>query len=282
MTPARRAVLGIGTATFIPAYGLAPSGERPGDTLLDAALRAGVTYVDTAADYGEGEASVGRVRRGGVRVCTKVPASAGDADVEASVHRLGGPADTILVHSADTERLTSAPAVAALRRARDAGLTARIGASTYGADAANVALAQAWCDAVQVEYSILNQSVVRQLTRRQPDQEVIVRSVLCKGLLTSRRGQAPQLAAPVADALDGLERCARDWRRDLAALAIRFALDTPGVDVVLVGVGSEAELATAVAAAASPALTPEQWQRVAAFDRSDVDVTHPERWTAAP
>jgi aryl-alcohol dehydrogenase-like predicted oxidoreductase len=34
----------------------------------------------------------------------------------------------------------------------------------------------------------------------------------------------------------------------LPELAIRFALDTPGLDVVLVGIGSPEELATAVAA----------------------------------
>jgi aryl-alcohol dehydrogenase-like predicted oxidoreductase len=279
LTPAA-AVLGIGTATFLAQYGLAASVPAT-DTLLARALECGLTYLDTAADYADAEAAVGRVLRHGtrgVRVCTKIPASAGLEAVRRSVERLGWAPDTILMHSAGREQIVGAPAIAALREAKARGMTARIGASTYGAADAALALAQPWCDVVQAEYSVLNQSVVRAVTRARDGQEIVVRSVLCKGLLTSRRSAAPHLAAAVAEAVDGIERCAREWNRRIEELAIRFALDTPGIDVVLVGVSTEAELDAAMAAASSARLTGEQWQRLAAFDRSDADAVHPERW----
>lgn len=273
----RPAILGIGTAAYLPNYGLGPA-AAPEDALLGAALAGGVRYIDTAADYGDSELAVGRVRTGGVRVCTKVSANGSLENLRASAGRLNGAPDTILMHSAGRQQILGAPVIAALREARETGLTARTGASTYGIEDAALALAQPWVDVVQVEYSILNQSVVEQAPKTRDVQEVVVRSVLCKGLLTSRRSTAPHLVAQVADALAGLDRCAAEWNRSVEELAIRFALDSPGIDVVLVGVSDQQELRTALDAAASPRLTPEQWTQLASFDRRDADAAHPERW----
>lgn len=276
--PVPTAVLGVGTATFLPNYGLAP-GAAPGEDLLRAAIAAGVRYLDTAADYGDGERAVGRAMRDGIRVCTKISADASIDQVEVSIERLGRPADTILMHSARRTQLTGAPALGALLQAKARGLTARTGASTYGSEDAVLALEQPWADVVQVEYSILNQSVLRAIGSVREDREVVVRSVLCKGLLTPRRAAAPALLEAVGDALEGIDACARQWGRPVEELAIRFAMDTPGVDVVLVGVSTRGELDTALAAAASPPLSSEQWTRLAAFDRHDSDAVHPERWS---
>jgi aryl-alcohol dehydrogenase-like predicted oxidoreductase len=272
------AELGIGTATFLAGYGIGPAETTPSHDLLRRAVQGGVRYLDTAAGYGDSEQAVGRAIEAGVRVCTKVPATATLEDIRASIARLGAAPDTILMHSAGREHLAGAPAIAALRQAMADGLVRRTGASTYGLDDAALALQQSWCDTVQVEYSLLNQSVVRGLPPHDGSKEVVVRSVLCKGLLTSRRAAAPRLIAPLADALQAIERCARDWDRSVEELAIRFALDSEGVDVVLVGVSKPCELDVALAAAASPRLSPDQWERLATLDRSEFDAAHPERW----
>lgn len=280
--------LGLGTATFIPGYGLTSSG-RPGPDLLDAAFDAGIRYVDTAAAYADSEGALGqvaaRVRALGVRVATKLHLASPTREschdaMEASLARLGLPrADTVLLHSASAEQI-AAPGVAdAWIGLREAGLAARIGASTYGVEAARTAVAAPWCDAVQVEFSILNQSVVRDLRRQHPARpvEIIARSVLCKGLL-SAPARALSLPAGAAATLDALGSVAAGLGMDLTTLAIRFALDTPGLDVVLVGISSRAELDVALAAAARPPLSAGEYARVAAFDRSDEEWSHPERW----
>lgn len=279
--------LGLGTATFIPGYGLTSSG-RPGPELLDAAFDAGIRYVDTAAAYADSEAALGqvadRVRTLGVRVATKLhlaaptPASCHDA-MEASLARLGLPsADTVLLHSASAEQISAKGVADAWIGLREGGLAARIGASTYGVEAARIAVAASWCDAVQVEFSILNQSVVRDLLRqpvRRP--EIVARSVLCKGLLSAsaRALSLPDDAAATLRELDGL---AAGLGMDLTTLAIRFALDTTGIDVVLVGISSRAELDVALAATERRPLTAEEYAVVAAFDRSGAEWSHPERW----
>ena len=280
--------LGLGTATFIPGYGLAPAG-RPGPDLLDAAFSAGVRYVDTAAAYADSEGALGqvadRVRSLDVRVATKLPAgpaeptreSCRDA-MEASLARMGlATADTVLLHSASADQVASPAVAEAWTSLRDGGLVARVGASTYGIEAARLAVSTSWCDTVQVEFSILNQSVVTDLRQTTRPVEVIARSVLCKGLLTSS-ARGLLLPGGAAKTLQALDAVAGGLGMDLTTLAIRFALDTPGIDVVLVGISSKAELDLAVAAAARAPLSANEYGIVAAFDRSAEEWSHPERW----
>jgi aryl-alcohol dehydrogenase-like predicted oxidoreductase len=279
--------LGLGTATFIPGYGLAPAG-CPGPALLDAAFDAGIRYVDSAAAYADSESALGqvadRVRALGVRVATKLQDSGSTREscreaMQASLVRLGlATVDTVLLHSASAEHIAAVAVAGAWSSLRDAGLAARVGASTYGVEAARIATAAPWCDVLQVEFSILNQSVVNGLTGRGTRPlEIIARSVLCKGLLTPS-ARTRSLPAEAEQTLHGLDLIARDLQMDLPTLAIRFALDTSALDIVLVGVSDQSELAVAVEAAARRPLTREQYAVVAAFDRSDAAWSHPERW----
>jgi aryl-alcohol dehydrogenase-like predicted oxidoreductase len=282
--------LGIGTAALGSAYGLGAS-TVPADTaaaLLREAIEAGVRYLDTAVAYGDAERIVGliapQVLARGVRVCTKLGAAVvtpvqGVASLRESLQRLQLPSvDTLLVHSVD-ERALQAPALQeSVQELRAAGLVDRIGASTYGPEAARAALSQRWLNAIQVEHSILNPSVLDGLTARPHGVEIIVRSVLCKGLLSARRAATRGLAAQLEPDLRKLESFAADLGLDLPGLAIRFALDTPGVDVVLVGVSDAAELTTALRAADRAPLTPDQLLALRAFDRSDDPASHPELW----
>jgi aryl-alcohol dehydrogenase-like predicted oxidoreductase len=109
-------------------------------------------------------------------------------------------------------------------------------------------------------------------------QELVVRSVLCKGLLTARRHQGMHLDVSGRATLDRIESRALEWGMSLEELGIRFALDTPGVDVVLVGISRPNELETALAAATRPPLEAWQLASLSEFDCSLQDWSHPERW----
>ena len=257
--------------------------------LVSAAVEAGVRYLDTAAVYGTSEASLGTLapllHRHGVRTCTKTAACDGPetfaGEVARSLARLNtSSVDTLMLHSATTPDLQARWLGGAFGALKDQGRIVRSGASTYGPETARAALDLDWCDAVQVEYSILNQGVLCHIAGAvRPGQEIIARSVLCKGLLTRRRHTATDsVAKPIAPALDELEHLAEEWHYELPELAIRFALDSPGIDIVLVGVSSAAELDLAMRALSRPPLQARQMQRLADFDRSDLDCVHPERW----
>jgi aryl-alcohol dehydrogenase-like predicted oxidoreductase len=283
------ATLGLGTAVFVPQYGVDQAGLTTNDPqrLLREAVAQGIRYVDTAAGYGSSESVLGKISvelaASDVRICTKLSAHDLATGIDESLARLRAPrVDTLLVHSAGRDVLAD-PAIAdAFENAKDRELVIRCGASTYGADDATFALSQPWCDVVQVEFSVVNTSVVRAIqAARRTDQEIVVRSVLGQGMLTGRRHEARHLGERALSILSRLEGLARDWGMGLEQLAIRFALDTPGVDIALVGIGSNTELETALAAANAPPLTSVQRAALAEFDLSNEDWTHPERWVRA-
>jgi aryl-alcohol dehydrogenase-like predicted oxidoreductase len=279
------AKLGLGTATFIPSYGIGGDSVVGSEALIHEAVVRGINYVDTAAGYAMSEETLGRMAEflsdHDVRICTKM--SVGSTETaEDSLRRLRVPrVDTLMMHSAGAGDLQEAKNIDRLLDARSRGQASRLGASTYGIDAASAALEQTWCETIQVEHSLLNPTVVPALAKvRRSGQEVVVRSVLCKGLLTSRRHQMKDLPAEAQELIDRLEARALEWGYSLSELAIRFALDTPGVDVVLVGLVSPAELAGVLRAATRP-LTQEQWSSLAEFDCHDERWSHPELWRVA-
>lgn len=281
------ALLGLGTAAFVPNYGLpGASSAAPSACLLKEAVERGIRYIDTAPAYGLSEALLGeladllRARR--VRLCTKLrPDALADGIAESLRQLRYDVVDTLLVHSARRDNLLVPQVAQALWAAKESGRASLTGASTYGADDARIALGRPWCDVVQVEHSILNPSVVRAVAGiKRPGQEIVVRSVLCKGLLTARRRHAGNLVCEAAALLDRLEALAWDWGLSLPELAIRFALDSPGVDVVVVGISSVPELDTALSAIRRRPLEAWQMEALAEFDSSSEDWSHPERWPA--
>ncbi len=280
------AALGLGTASFLSGYRLGSAGTTvDGRALVEFAVARGVRYIDTAAAYGDSERLLGgmasTLKAARVRVATKLTAAQLNAgEFGDSLQRLRVTAvDTLLLHSAGPSDLDDARVPGVLAALKASGAMASAGASTYGAAAAERALAKPWCDVVQVEHSILNPSVVERANAvRRPGQQVVVRRVLCKGLLTARRAVA-DLPAGAVQLLDELEALAGSWGLTLPQLAIRFAIDTPGVDVVVVGASNAGELELAQAARDTPPLGRDRMQTLAHFDRSSESWSHPETWT---
>lgn len=289
---ATETALGLGTASFAPGYGLGDGPATSGDDerllLINEALASGIRYIDTSHHYGAAETLVGRVgplvRARGVRVCAKFTAADSPDVVRRTLHRLdAGAVDTIMLHTASVGQLTDPRVAAFMDELKSANVTARTGASTYGVDDAVLALTLPWMDAIQIEHSILHPAVAAAVVReKRPNQELVVRSVLCKGLLTPRRAHLTGVSGAIMETVARLETLAVTWGfASLPELAIRFALDTPGVDVVLVGVTTHDELRTAIAATERRPLSAAQLGVLAGFDRSADPWVHPERWEVA-
>ena len=283
------ACLGLGTAPFIADYSIngAPGPADPAG-LIASCVEAGVRYVDTSAHYGDVETLLGThrslLRRHQARLCVKVGVRDWPEGIDGALVRLGVErVDTVMIHSARGAALRDPRVADVMASVKATGRSARTGASTYGIHDAQYVLEQPWGDAVQAEHSILNPSVPRAIgPGKRAGQEIVVRSVLCRGLLTARRHAAPRIGdEDVTPTLERLDALAAAWGfGDLAELAIRVALDSPYVDVVLVGIASPAELKVAVAAAARAPLTAAQLDALREFDYSAEDWTHPERWAA--
>jgi len=279
------AILGLGMAPAIPQYGLHGSRHSPylKSALVRQAVESGIGYIDTAANYGDAERYLGELSQTlaekQIRVCTKLTKTEFPGGLHSSLERLRcDRLDTLLLHSPTNEDLLDGSVAEAFGVVREMDRVSRTGASTYGTQTALSALEQPWCDVLQVEHSILNPSVAPDVTKSRGDLELVVRSVLCKGLLTERRRHMPAGYAEIVSLVDDLEKLAVDWDYTLPELAVRYAMDTPGVNVVLIGVGNPIELETVLSAQEREPLEKAQMLLLGQFDRSSNPAVHPEQW----
>ncbi|NNJ27700.1 aldo/keto reductase [Alienimonas chondri] len=215
--------------------------DAEADQLLNAALDAGVTLIDTAPAYGVSEARIGRFvahRRSEYTLCTKVgerwgltpsgeTASRYDysrtaiySSVVKSLRTLKTDAvDLLLIHSdgRDAYIQNETDAVATLLDLKRRGVCRAVGLS--GKTPTGCAQALNWADVVMVEYHADDTShaaVMAEADRRGVG--VLVKKALAAG------------------------------RHDPAE-AVRFGLDGPGVSSLVIGTASAANLRANVAAA---------------------------------
>ena len=305
-TGLRVSALALGTVELGLDYGIHAPGQvgRPTEAdairLVHAALDAGINFIDTARAYGESERILGRAlagRRHDVVLATKVDPRAPDGvifdDADLRRHMEAQLAtsldllrtdhvDVWMLHSVDEALLARADLLADLfADARRRGQIGWSGASFYGTDLPEAALHLDLFDVIQVAYSVLDQ---RQSARVLPLAQaknvgVVARSVLLKGVLTTRADHLPAHLAPLRDRSRAFRARLDETGVDVtpAQGAIAFALAHPQIDTVLVGASSQAELQEDLDALAVQ-LTPTvlaAWQELAV---DDADLLNPSTW----
>ena len=258
--------LTLGTAQFGLAYGVNNVGGQPPLALVADILRearaAGFNLLDTAAVYGDAEARIGQLSAltQDFAVITKVQ-NGSDAQVQteisASLARLGRPTVAgILFHSALSFSSTD-DGWRALLAARASGKTAQIGLSTYrmahlltGDFAATAPPRQPTL--LQVPLSVFDQQIIPHLAylAEERDVEIHVRSAFLQGLLLREPDALPTFFAPIAPKIRQLHALAAAAAIPLNALLLLFAVQTPGVRRVVIGVDSVANLLENLRAAA--------------------------------
>lgn len=261
------------------------------------ALDAGITYFDTAADYGQGasERNLGRALRAlkaDPVVGTKVrilPDQRGNiaatiaAAMHASLARLGreqvhlyqlhnpiafdGPPTTL------TPAVVANSVLPAFARLRDQGKAQHFGFTGIGdADALRQVMAMDGMATVQLPYNLLNAAQQARLLEdcAANDIGVIGIRTLAGGALSGSAARGPlgtPKVEPIASGADYAADVAAAQRlrplveaghvRDLVEAALRFAITTPHMGTAIVGLGSLAELEHAIAAVAKGALSAE-------------------------
>lgn len=210
--------------------------EQTAAQLLNGALDAGVTLIDTAPAYGLSEARIGSAlerRRAKFVLSTKVGETFAEgrssydfspagmqASVERSLNRLhAARVDALLLHCPreDLAVLRDSEAVETLLELKKRGLTATVGFSGKTPEAASEALS--WADVLMIEYHLLDEShapVIREAAKAGVG--VIVKKGLASGRLP-------------------------------AAEAVKFVLSNRGVASVVIGTLSLAHLGEAIAVA---------------------------------
>ncbi|HBE88812.1 MAG TPA: aldo/keto reductase [Elusimicrobia bacterium] len=247
--------LALGTAQFGLDYGVSNKrGLVPAPEVLDIlklAAAAGVDMLDTAQAYGTSEAVIGGCLKAcGARfkVVTKlkdVPAAGTEASLRGSLGRTTAAGFYgVLLHS--YEEFAANPAgYAALLKARDLGLTGKTGFSLYHPEQAEALLAgKVDFNLVQVPYSLLDrrfESVFPEL--KAAGVEIHVRSVFLQGLLLMEPASIPAGLKRAAPKVEAIQRYARGKGWTPPAVCAGFALATPLVDRVVIGVDDLGALA---------------------------------------
>jgi aryl-alcohol dehydrogenase-like predicted oxidoreductase len=259
-----------------------PSGPDPDEAVrtVHAALDAGVTFIDTAPGYADGqsELNVGRalagVHRDLVVLCTKVGhAPEGGTDwspgaivpsIEASARRLGVEhIDIVVLHHPPAEVIGSGEHYAVLEDLRDKGLIRAYGASVDHGQEIDAVLAASRSTALEVRLSALYQEPAAALDRaHERGVGVIVKVPLESGWLSGRYDATATFtdvrsrwsAADIAMRA-GLVGELKDLLPPGVSLvegALRFLLANDAVSTVIPGTRSADHIRDAVAAIAEP------------------------------
>lgn len=293
-------VLALGTVSLGLQYGIAKEGlppppEADGIALIHHALDHGINFLDTARAYGTSEQVVGRALAGReALIATKAGCLDKDGaplrgdllrrhvreSLETSLRLLNRRSVALfMAHSAPLALLQAGEIVPLLCQLRDEGLVRAVGASTYGDEAALLAMDQG-VDALQIAYSLFDQRMADVVLPKAQAQGVgiIVRSVYLKGAVTERAEDLPSH-------LGALKAASREYRQAVAEMglrpaeaALRFVLSRPDVSSVLVGVRTIAELDEALSAVAAGPLTTAQWAALAACRLDDPLLIDPTTW----
>jgi aryl-alcohol dehydrogenase-like predicted oxidoreductase len=284
-------IVGLGANNFGTTFGT-PVDLEGTRAVVDAALEAGVNFIDTADVYGDSEEFLGRIlagRRDAVVVATKFGIRTGATarvvaeSVESSLRRLRTDRiDLFQLHGPDPNT-PIAETLGALDEAVRAGKVREIGCSNFSVEQLEEAAAVSASENLRRFVSVQNElSVMRgkALTDVLPacerlDMAFIPYSPLASGLLTGkyRRDEAPaadtrlahlspeqverSLSERTFDRLDRLGGFASDREHTLIELAFGWLLAEPRVASVIAGATTPDQVRANVSAA-TWVLTPEE------------------------
>jgi aryl-alcohol dehydrogenase-like predicted oxidoreductase len=157
-----------------------------------------------------------------------------------------------------------------------------LGASTYGVQDAIAAVQSGLFDLVQIEWNLLNQSVLNAIGQlaSQNGVKIALRSIFLQGVLTAKGENLPNHLLQLSAPRDRAAKLAMDFGMPINALALRAALDHYAKPYVLIGPGrlsqlqeifehnkldtlteSQLKLITTLNEEKNPMVDPRNWQR---------------------
>ncbi|MFD1140261.1 aldo/keto reductase [Larkinella insperata] len=268
--------------------------------LLHAAIDSGVTFFDTARLYGASEMIMGKAfrdRRGQVIIetkCRQLRDASGELPNRATLKKIIKTSlqeslaalqtdyvDVFMLHQADLGILTNEDIPLIFDELKAQGAIRSTGVSTYSVEETSRAIETGVWNVIQLPFNLMDQRQAALFARAQEKGVgIVIRSVLLKGLLTSKGGQLHPALADVENHIRRFDDLVQEPIPDLSTLAIRFALAFPEVSSVLVGIDKLAYLHRALAAVNGLALTTETADRarqLAYPDPTFLDLPHWDR-----
>lgn len=242
--------------------------EEDAIRLLHLAVDKGFNFFDTARMYGESERIMGKAfkhRRAEVVLsskCRHFRTAGGTLPPDDTIKKLIRQSieeslstlqthylDVYMLHQADMEILDRGVIAEQMQKLREEGKVKAIGVSTYRVEESQKAIDQGIWNTIQLPFNLLDQR--QEIVFEQAEKKgigIVIRSVLLKGLLSSR-------GVGLHPALSAVEEHIRKYQsilhnnESLPETAVRFALSYPQVSSVLIGIDKESYLTESLKAA---------------------------------
>lgn len=287
--------MSLGTVQLGMNYGIANEAGQPCEEesfdMLSAALSAGINSLDTARVYGNSEDVLGNYFKStGSNVpfiTTKVPqiSEGSDAEiertmieyVETSLEKLGvKKVDNLMLHNASNLRFKGDLCARVMSDFVKRGYTDMVGASVYTADDVTEMLKYDVYTSTQIPMSIFDQRLicdgtVEKLRRRNCC--VFVRSVFLQGVffLDPDKITDPLLLEYAKPKIVKLRELAEKEGMSIAALAISFMRDVPGITSLVLGADTSEQVRANSEYFSAPSLSEETTAKIKE-EFSDVNI----------
>jgi len=255
--------------------------------LFQLAKNVGICQLDTAPSYGQAEELVGVYAVPlGFQVWTKLSNIQLDdfaldnaiTSIEKSIATLRKDKIACLQwHNWTSDLQSNSYFLKIWKHAKENPQVSKLGASTYGVENAMAAVKSQLFDLVQIEWNLLNQSVLdavgEEAKRRKV--KIALRSVFLQGVLTDK-------GEDLTGQLSGFRKKAKNLASEIGltinALALRCALDHPMCPNVLVGPNRASQLQQICFDAQLPPVPSEVWNRIGELTVSDASLVDPRFW----
>lgn len=252
--------------------------EKDAIQLLLTALDKGFNFFDTARLYGVSENIMGKAfagRRNEIVLCTKcrhfrdkdgnLP---GDNEIIKIIHQSIEESlkalqtdyvDVYMLHQGDMEILAREVIQEEMLKLKEKGVARSIGVSTYLAEESKKVIESGVWNVVQLPFNLMDQRQ-RELFGLASENGVgiVVRSILLKGLLSTRGKGLHEKLQPVEEHIQQYQGLLNGTCKTLPGLAVKFGLSFPEVSSVLVGIDKLEYLEQSLAAADGNYLNKEQ------------------------
>ena len=293
----------LGTAEIGLDYGFkgSPQYARPSvqDSirLIHGAVNRGINWLDTARVYGNSEEVIGQALKNvspKPQISSKVAFDdqVSDMDstsvrqwvfdsIESSLSSLKQDVlDLLYIHNATESLLQKTCIRDSLEEARAQGKIRLAGATCYEEKDALVVLKDPLFQVLQVPFSLLNQTMRRQVfpEAARKGVGVFVRSVFLRGVLTPQIDFLPERLAPLRAQAAKIIQVLGSEVDGLAEAAVRFCLSLPEISSVLMGLKSESELEANIPGLSRGPLPEVMMSALAGLSLSDQTLVDPIHW----
>lgn len=258
--------------------------------LLQAALDAGINFIDTARQYGASESIIGKAfkeNRDKIVIATKCKhldnndpvASIRDSINESLTALQTNYIDVYMLHDSNPEIIQHPEVLNCFWKLKKDGTIRATGVSTYTPEETKAVIDSGDWDVIQVPFNLADQ-------RQQPLVKlayengigIVVRSVLLKGLLSGRSQNLHPALGPVENHIGKLNETAAQLQLNLPTLATRFALSYKEVSSVLVGLDKMDYLHQSLKAANGQYFSGEQLQQLESLAYPEPDFINLHHW----